>query len=274
MTDLPSYEHIAYDVRDGVAVITLNRPDRLNAFTFTMQNELVDAFDRVDGDDDVRAAVVTGAGRAFCAGVEFGRSEGEFDRSQAGRGGIVTLRIYRCLKPVIAAVNGAAVGVGASMILPMDVRLVAESARIGFVFARRGLVPDGVSAWFLPRLLGSAQAAEWFYSGRIFDAAEAVASGLAKAAVPDDRLFDEACRLARELTEHSSSMSIALTKQLMRHMASEPDPAAAYEAESRVSNWLGRQPDAAEGIQAFLEKRPARFPMRLSRDLPDLLGGN
>jgi len=271
VSEPPAYDHIAYEVQGGVAVITLNRPERLNAFTHTMQNELIDAFDRVDGDDEVRSAVVTGAGRAFCAGVEFGSSEGEFDRGQAGRGGVVTLRIYRCLKPVIAAVNGAAVGVGASMILPMDIRLVGASGRIGFVFARRGLVPDGVSAWFLPRLLGVAQAAEWFYSGRIFDAAEAVGSGLAKTVVPDDQLLAAACRLARELTEHSSAMSIALTKQLMRHMASEPDPAAAYEAESKVSSWLGRQPDAAEGIQAFLDKRPAHFPMRLSRDWPDLL---
>ena len=263
------FTHIAYEVdASGIATITLDRPDRLNAFTLRMQNELLEAFDQIDSDDEVRAVVVTGRGRGFCAGVDLGAPGETFQPDAQGRGGVVTLRIYRCLKPVIGAVNGPAVGVGASMLLPMDLRIAAADARIGFVFTRRGLIPDGVSGWFLPRLVGMATAVDWCYSGRIFGALEAESRGLVQRVVDGDALLAQACEMARELTEHSSPVAVATTKRLLWHMQSEADPARAYEAESRASNWLGRRPDAAEGIAAFLEKRPPRFPARVSRDLP------
>jgi enoyl-CoA hydratase/carnithine racemase len=262
------YEHISYEVSDSIATVTLNRPDRLNAFTLVMQREICAALDRVDEDDDVRAVVFTGAGRGFCAGVDLGSPGSSFEPDQQGRGGVVTLRIHRCRKPVIGAINGPAVGVGASMILPMDVRLASPSARFGYVFARRGLIPDGVSGWFLPRLVGMSVATEWCYSGRVFDADEALRHRLVSAIHTPDELVESARNLARSMTEHSSAVSIAVTRTLLWQMQSEPDPAAAYEIESQASNWLGRQPDAAEGIRAFLEKRDARFSMRVSRDMP------
>ncbi|HUP73625.1 MAG TPA: enoyl-CoA hydratase-related protein [Acidimicrobiales bacterium] len=262
------YEHISYAVDDGIATITLDRPARLNAFTLVMQREICAALDRVDDDDEVRAVVFTGAGRGFCAGVDLGTPGSAFEPDEQGRGGVVTLRIYHSRKPIIGAINGPAVGVGASMILPMDVRLASESARIGYVFARRGLIPDGVSGWFLPRLVGMSVAAEWCYSGRIFDADEALRAGLVHSVHPADELLPRAQELARSMTQHSSAVSIAITRTLLWHMQSEPDPAAAYATESQASNWLGRQPDAAEGISAFLEKRDAQFPMRVSRNMP------
>jgi len=262
------YEHISYAVVDGIATITLDRPDRLNAFTLVMQHEICAALDRVDDDDDVRAVVFTGAGRGFCAGVDLGTPGSTFEPDQQGRGGVVTLRIYHCRKPVIGAINGPAVGVGASMILPMDVRVASLTARFGYVFARRGLIPDGVSGWFLPRLVGMSVAAEWCYSGRVFDADEALRAGLVQSIHPPAELTQRAHELARSMTQHSSAVSIAITRKLLWHMQSEPDPAAAYATESQASNWLGRQPDAAEGIRAFLEKRNPQFPMRVSRDMP------
>ena len=262
------YQHISYEVSDGIATITLNRPERLNAFTLVMQREICAALDRVDADDEVRAVVFTGAGRGFCAGVDLGSPGSKFEPDEQGRGGVVTLRIYRCRKPIVGAINGPAVGVGASMILPMDLRVASPAARFGFVFARRGLIPDGVSGWFLPRLVGMSVAAEWCYSGRVFDADEARRGGLLNAIHPADELVERARDLAREMTQHSSAVSIAVTRALLWHMQSEPDPVAAYATESQASNWLGRQPDAAEGIRAFLEKRDAKFPMRVSRDMP------
>ena len=263
-----AFEHIAYDVVDGIATITLDRPERLNAFTLVMQREICAALDEVDADDAVRAVVFTGAGRGFCAGVDLGTPGSKFEPDAQGRGGAVTLRIYRCRKPVIGAINGPAVGVGVSMTLPMDVRLASSTARFGFVFSRRGLIPDGVSGWFLPRLVGMSVAAEWCYSGRLFDADEALHTGLVRSVHPPQQLCDRARELALAMTRHSSAVSIATTRAMLWHMQSEPDPAAAYETESRLSNWLGRQPDAAEGIGAFLEKREPRFAMRVSRDLP------
>jgi enoyl-CoA hydratase/carnithine racemase len=233
-----------------------------------MQREICAALDIVDADDDVRAVVFTGAGRGFCAGVDLGTAGSTFEPDEQGRGGVVTLRVYRCRKPVVGAINGPAVGVGVTMTLPMDVRIASSTARFGFVFARRGLIPDGVSAWFLPRLVGMGVAAEWCYSGRIFEADEAKRSGLVRSVHPPEALLDEAIALARELTRHSSAVAVATTRALLWHLQSEPDPAAAYEIESRLSNWLGRRPDATEGISAFLEKRDPQFPMRVSRDLP------
>lgn len=263
-----AYEHVAYDVVDGIATITLDRPTRLNAFTLVMQREICAALDRVDADDSVRAVIFTGAGRGFCAGVDLGTPGSTFEPDEQGRGGIVTLRIYHCRKPVIGAINGPAVGVGVTMTLPMDVRLASTNARFGFVFARRGLIPDGVSAWFLPRLVGMSVAAEWCYSGRLFEADEAQRAGLVRSVHPPEQLLDHARALAHEMTRHSSPVSIATTRALLWHLQTEPDPTAAYAIESRLSNWLGRRPDAREGIRAFLDKREPRFPMRVSRDLP------
>jgi enoyl-CoA hydratase/carnithine racemase len=258
--------HVEFEVSGGIATITLDRPERLNAFTKQMELDLVRAFDDVDRDDAIRAAVVTGRGRAFCAGVDLGSPGVAFQPDGQGRGGVVVVRIHRCRKPVIGAVNGAAVGVGASLLLPMDIRLAATSARFGFVFARRGLIPDGASAWFLPRIVDMGTAAEWFYSGRTFGADEALRTGLVREVVADDQLLERARELAGDVTKDSSALAMA--KRLLWHFQEVPDPGTAYEIEARASDWLGRQPDAAEGIRAFLEKRTADFPMRVSRDLP------
>jgi enoyl-CoA hydratase/carnithine racemase len=261
-------EHVDLSSRDGVAVITLNRPERLNAYTKQMQREIIDAFDIVDGDDSVRAAVVTGAGRAFCAGVDLGSPGGVFDPDDKGRGGPVVLRIHRCRKPVVGAINGAAVGLGGSLLCAMDVRIAAPSARVGFVFVRRGLVPDGVSTWFLPRIVGIDVASEWFFSGRIVEVDELVRVGFVREVVHEGDLVERACAMAREMVESSSSAAIAVTKRLLWRVQHVADPAEAYELEQRASEWLGRQPDAAEGIRAFLDKRAPQFPMSVRADLP------
>jgi enoyl-CoA hydratase/carnithine racemase len=262
------YRHIALSVIDGIATLTLNRPERLNAYTLVMQREMCAAFDRIDADDTIRAVIVTGAGRGFCAGVDLGTRGERFDPDEQGRGGPIVLRIHRCNKPVIGAINGPAVGVGASMILPMDARLASTDARFGYVFTRRGLIPDGVSGWFLPRLVGMGAAAEWCYSGRLFDADEAQRAGLVRAVHAPDELLEAAHALAHDMTDHSSPVAVAVTRRLLWHLQSERDPVTAYDVESALSNWLGRQPDAAEGIAAFLEKRPPDFPLQVSRDLP------
>ncbi len=279
------YGEIEYEVRDAIATITLHRPDRMNAFTYTMCAELIDAFDRIDADDDVRAVVVTGAGRAFCAGADLGHGGATFDREKAADryqgdtdvledgtprdgGGRVALRIARCLKPVIAAFNGAAVGVGVTLTLPMDVRLASDKARFGFVFARRGIVTEAASSWFLPRLVGIAQAMEWAATGRVFDAGEALAGGLVSRVYPPDELLPAAYALAREIADNTSAVSVAVIRRLMWSGLSAPSPWDAHGADSRLMAALGGAPDAAEGVTSFLEKRPARFVMRVSEDLP------
>ncbi|AEG50984.1 Enoyl-CoA hydratase/isomerase [Sphingobium chlorophenolicum L-1] len=283
-----SYETIDYAVADRIATLTLNRPDRLNAYTRKMMEEMIDAFDRIDADDDVRAVVVTGAGRAFCAGADLEggtstfdlakaedspvRADGSLDYSkQSARdsGGLLTLRIHRCLKPVIAAINGPAVGIGATMTLPMDIRLASENARIGFVFARRGIVPEGASSFFLPRLVGMAQALEWCFSGRVFSAAEAKEGGLVKTVLPADELLPAAYALAREIAENTSPVSVALIRQMMWRGAGMTDPMQAHRIDSRGILSRGRSRDVAEGVTAFLEKRPPDFPDRVSADMPD-----
>ncbi|MBV9292232.1 MAG: enoyl-CoA hydratase/isomerase family protein, partial [Frankiales bacterium] len=221
MTD---YEQIRYDVDDGILTITLHRPDKLNAFTPTMKDELIDAFTRADADDAVRAVVVTGAGRAFCAGADLSGGGDTFDVKRRGGtvdsaprdgGGLVSLRIYEMRKPVIGAINGPAVGVGVTMTLPMDVRLASESAKFGFVFTRRGIVPEAASTWFLPRLVGPSQAIEWLATGRVFDAVEALAGGLVRSTHPADELLPAAYALAREIADDTSAVSVALARQLM-----------------------------------------------------------
>jgi enoyl-CoA hydratase/carnithine racemase len=281
----PTFETLQYAVEDGVAVVTLNRPDKLNAFNGVMMRELLEVFDVTDGDDAVRAVIVTGAGRAFCAGADLSGGAGTFDydsseddplaqRTAEGvhrdGGGLVTLRIYESLKPVIAAVNGVAVGVGATMQLAMDIRLASTEARYGFVFARRGIHPEAASSWFLPRLVGMQTALEWCYTGRVFPAQDACEAGLVRSLHAPDDLLPAAKALAREIVDNTAPVSIALTRQLMWRMAGAAHPMEAHRIDSRGIQARGRQADSHEGVASFLEKRPPRFPDRVSKDLPDI----
>ena len=272
------FEQIRCDVADGVLTITLDRPDRLNAFTETMMNELLAAFDAADRDDDVRVVIVTGAGRAFCAGADLGgggetfdwrdrAADGEFPRDGGGR---VSLRIYDSLKPVIAAINGPAVGVGITMTLPMDIRIAAEGAKIGFVFTRRGIVPEACSSWFLPRLVGISQAMEWAASGRVFTAEEAQRGGLVRSVHPQGELLTVANELAREIADNTAAVSVALARRLMWRMLGAGHPMDAHRADSRAMFARGQSQDAIEGVTSFLEKRPATYPDKVSDGLPDL----
>ncbi|MFF0860753.1 enoyl-CoA hydratase-related protein [Nonomuraea sp. NPDC003560] len=275
-----AFSEIEYHVADRVATITLSRPERLNAFTLTMRAELISAFDLADADDDVRAVVVTGAGRAFCAGADLGGGGGTFGhRAEAESaelvegaprdgGGTVALRIAASLKPVIAAINGPAVGVGVTMTLPMDVRLAAESARFGFVFARRGIVTEAASSWFLPRVVGISRAMEWAVTGRVFSAAEALEGRLVSRVLPDEELLPAAYALGREIAENTSAVSVAAVRRLMWSGLSAASPWEAHAADSRLMAELGGAADTVEGVTAFLEKRPADFPMKVSTDLP------
>jgi enoyl-CoA hydratase/carnithine racemase len=272
-----AFETILYDQTDGVATITLNRPDRLNAVNTTVIHELVAAFDQADGDDGVRAVIVTGAGRAFCAGADLGgggktfaggpgRSERPEDHRDGG--GLVTLRIFDMKKPVIGAINGPAVGFGATFTLAMDVRLASSLAKIGFVFARRGVVPEAASTWFLTRLVGIAQAAEWTYTGRVFSAEEARAGGLVSRVVPPDALLPAARELAREIADNTSAVSVALIRQMLWRMLGADHPREAHRLDSLGMWHTGRSADAHEGVTSFLEKRPPRFTGRPSKDMP------
>lgn len=268
------YREIAYDVEDGIATVTLDRPEALNAFTATMMEELLDVFDRIDADDDVRAVVVTGRGRGFCAGADLSAggetfSYGEQESVHRDGGGRVTLRIFDCLKPVIAAINGPAVGIGITMTLPMDIRLVARGAKVGFVFARRGIVPEACSSWFLPRIVGIAQAQEWVVTGRVFDADEALRGGLVRSVHEPDDVLAEAYAIAREIATHAAPVSVALSRQLLWRMLGASHPMEAHRIDSRAIAAAGASPDAAEGVTAFLEKREPRFTMRPSTDMPD-----
>ncbi|HVP27551.1 MAG TPA: crotonase/enoyl-CoA hydratase family protein [Myxococcota bacterium] len=270
-----SYETLETTLDERVLTIALNRPDRLNAFNTTMLQDLLAAFDEADANDDVRAVIVTGKGRAFCAGADLGGGGSTFDASRQESiddhrdgGGLVTLRIFECRKPVIAAINGPAVGVGATMTLPMDVRLAGESARMGFVFARRGIVPEACSSWFLPRVVGISQAMEWVATGRIFQAQEALAGRLVSRVLPDAELLPAARALGREIAENTSAVSVALSRQMLWRMLGADHPMEAHKIDSKAIFSMGRSPDAYEGVQSFLEKRLPRFSMRASKDLP------
>jgi enoyl-CoA hydratase/carnithine racemase len=267
------YQQIRYEVRDNVLTITLHRPERLNAFTDRMADELIDAFDRVDTDDEVRAVVLTGEGRAFCAGADLSAGGGTFERregaAQRDNGGRVSLRIFDSTKPVIVAFNGAAVGVGATMTLPADVRLASTDARFGFVFARRGIVLEAASSWFLPRLVGISRALEWSVTRRVFDAEEALAGGLVRSVHPPDELLPAAYGIAREIVEHTAPVSVALNRQMLWRMLGADHPMTAHVLDSRAIEARGAAEDAKEGVTAFLEKRPAQFPNRVSSDMPD-----
>jgi len=283
------FETILYEVSEQILTITLNRPDKLNAFNATMMRELIEAFDAADADDNIRAIIVTGAGRAFCAGADLSSGADTFDRDARrgpvkrladGRvdysdpnardgGGQVTLRIFKCLKPVIAAVNGAAVGIGVTMQLAMDIRIASENAKFGFVFSQRGIVPEAASSWFLPRIVGISQALEWCFTGRVFPAQEALAGRHVSKVVPADELLPAARNLAREIATKTAPVSVALIRQMMWRLSSADDPMEAHKVDSRGIYDRGRSGDVKEGVMSFLEKRPANFKDKVSSDMPD-----
>ena len=282
---MSNFETIRLEVEDGIATLTLNRPDKLNAFNTQMMQEMIAAFDQTDADDSVRVVIVTGAGRAFCAGADLSAGAATFDYSTRGGqdkeartvegvqrdgGGLLTLRIYDSLKPVIAAVNGPAVGVGVTMQLAMDIRMASTDAKYGFVFSRRGIKPEACSSWFLPRLVGVQTALEWCYSGRVFPAQEAHERGLVRSLHAPDDLLPAARALAREIADNTAPVSIALTRQLIWRMAGASHPMEAHMADSRGIQARGAMADAKEGVTSFLEKRPPRYPDRVSTDLPDI----
>ncbi|MDO8294847.1 MAG: crotonase/enoyl-CoA hydratase family protein [Caulobacter sp.] len=282
----PTFETILYDVEDGIATITMNRPDRMNAFTPQMMLDMIAAFDATDADDDVKVVIVTGAGdRAFCAGADLGSGGSTFDYGKQDNptregakvngvyrdgGGRLTLRIYDSLKPVIGAINGAAVGIGVTMQLPMDIRMASTSARFGFVFARRGITPEAASSWFLPRLVGMQQALEWCYTGRVFGAQEALDGGLIRSIHAPEDLLPAARALAREIADNTAPVSIALTRQMLWRMAGADQPMEAHKVDSRAIMARGAQGDAKEGVTSFLEKRQPAYPDKVSTDLPDI----
>lgn len=270
------YTQIQYEVLNRIATITLNRPEKLNAFTdYVMAPELMDAFGRADEDDAVRVVIVTGAGRGFCSGHDL--EEGfDYDEQAAATlethrdiGGIVALRIYEMKKPVIAAINGAAVGVGITLTLPMDIRLASEKAKIGFVFTRLGITLEACSNWFLPRIVGIGKALEWAFTGRMFGAQEALAGGLLHYVTPPDQLMVKALEIAREIVENTSAVSIPLNRQLLWKMLEADHPMEAHKIESKCIYWLGLTSDSKEAVAAFHEKRPPRFTMKASADMPE-----
>jgi enoyl-CoA hydratase/carnithine racemase len=275
------FQQITTEIADRVLTITLNRPERLNAWTETMGRELIEAFDRADADDEVRAIIVTGAGRGYCAGADLAGGGDTFDsraRETTGAiprdgGGQFTLRVFDSTKLVIAAINGPAVGVGATMTLPMDVRLAADDARIGFVFARRGIVPEACSSWFLPRIVGISRAMEWVATGRILSAQEALEAGLVRSLHPGGELLEAARALAREIADNTAPVSVALARRMLWTMLGAEHPMLAHRADSRGMLYRGQSADAVEGVTSFLEKRPPVFSDRVSHGLPDILPG-
>ena len=272
------YSTILYDLEDSVLLITLNRPEILNAFNRDMMAEMIDALDKADADDNVRAIIVTGAGRGFCAGADLSaggntfNAEARDDREDGlhrDGGGRVTLRIFECKKPIIAAINGAAVGIGATMTLPMDIRLCSTKAKFGFVFSRRGIVPEACSSYFLPRVVGISQALEWCYSGRVFPGDEALAGGLVRSIHQPDDLLAAAKVIAREIADNTSAVSVTLIRQMMWKMLGADHPMEAHKIDSRGMYFAGKAADAKEGVESFLEKRTAKFPLKVSEDMPE-----
>lgn len=277
---LPTYETLLYEIEDNVLTITLNRPEKLNAFNNQMRHDIIDALDHADADDEVRAIIFTGAGRAYCAGADLSGGGSTFDRDvnadgglvghvHRDGGGLVSLRIYECLKPTIAAVNGAAVGVGVTSMLPMDVRIASENARFGFVFSRRGIVPEACSSYFLPRVVGISRAAEWCFTGEVFDAAEALDGGLVRSVVPADELMPTARELATKIAANTSALSVTLTRHMLWRMLGAEHPMEAHRIDSRGVQYMGASADAKEGVESFLEKRDPVYSLKPSEDLPD-----
>ncbi len=281
---LPALSTLLYSVEDGIATVTLNRPEKMNAFTGQMRDDLVAVFDETDRDDAVRALIITGAGRAFCAGADLSAGGKTFDyakQASAARdahlvngvyrdgGGVATLRIFKSLKPVIGAINGAAVGIGATLQLPMDMRLASTDARFGFVFARRGITPEAASSWFLSRLVGMQTALEWCMTGRVFGAQEALDRGLVRSLHAPADLLPAARALAREIADNTAPVSVALTRQMLWHMAGANHPMQAHKVDSRAIQSRGQSADAREGVGSFLEKRTPSYPNKVSTDMPD-----
>ena len=271
-----AYETLLTDLDDGVFTLTLNRPDRLNAFTGQMMLDYLAVLDEIDENDEIRVVIVTGAGKGFCAGADLGGGGDTFDasdREEKGTprdgGGLVTLRLFECKKPLIAAINGAAVGVGITSTLPMDIRIASEKAKMGFVFARRGIVPEACSSWFLPRVVGINQAMKWVVTGRVFPAQEALDAGLVSEVLAPEALLPRAREIAREIVDNTSAVSIALSRQMMWKMLGASHPMEAHQIDSQAIAFMGKNPDAYEGVQSFLEKRAPKFEMKVSSDLPD-----
>jgi enoyl-CoA hydratase/carnithine racemase len=283
MSAKAKYTEIIYEVSDNIATVTLHRPDKMNAFTGVMMNELLQVFDEIDADDNVRAVIVTGSGRAFCAGADLSHGAETFsDGKLSGQtptavrrdgGGMVTLRMFRCNKPIIGAINGAAVGIGATMTLPMDIRIAADSAKMGFVFTRRGIVPEACSSWFLPRLVGISQAQEWVLTGRVFLADEALRDGLVRSIHPQEELLQVARELAKEIVDNAAPVSVALARQMMWRMLGASHPMEAHRVDSRGIQERGRSADTREGVMSFLQKRPAVFGDKVTTDVPDIFVG-
>ena len=280
------FKTIIYKKENQILTITLNRPERLNAFTGQMMDDLIAAFDEAGKDDDIRVVVVTGAGRGFCAGADLGAGADTFNRDVRDNkdqrpikgenlewlrdgGGRTTLAIYECPKPIIAAINGPAVGVGVTMTLPMDIRLASDKARFGLVFARRGLVPEAASSWFLPRIVGISKALEWTYSGKVFSSEEALSGGLVRSVHSSEELLEEAYKISNEIIENTSSVSVALTRQMLWKMLGADHPMEAHKVDSRAIYALGKGADAKEGVNSFLEKRTPEFPNKVSEDMPE-----
>lgn len=278
-----NYQHLTTQLDSGVLTLTFNRPEKLNAFTGQTARELQDAFQQADQNDDVRVIVVTGAGRAFCAGADVSSGPDSFNTGKPGQGerlfnsgnqlaaggtGGVLGSIFNCRKPSIAAINGPAAGIGATITLPMDIRIASHTARFGFVFARRGLVPEVASAWFLPRIVGMSQAMLWCLSGRVFDAAEALRGGLVSDTIDSSQLLPRAHAIARELVDETSAISLALTRQMLWRMSAAPLPFEVVAIDNELTKQLGASAEVREGVAAFLEKRKPKFPGRVSRDMP------
>ncbi len=274
------YKELLTSQHGDTFVISLNRPEKLNAFTKTMQDELIKVFDYTDQNDEIKSVVITGEGRAYCAGADLVDGPNTFNYAEEGNrlsnddhrdgGGLVTLRIFRSKKPVIGAVNGDAVGVGATMILPMDIRIASESARFGFVFSRRGAVPEACSSWFLPRIVGISKALDWCYTGKVFNSREALEHGLVSDVIPDNKLIDRALEIGSSYSGKTSAISVSLARQMMWNMLAATHPEEAHILDSMAMEKMGKSPDIQEGIASFLEKRAPNFPMKVSKDLPDL----
>ena len=274
------FQDILYEVSEGIATITLNRPDKLNAFTGRMMHEIISALDITDADDDVKVVIFTGAGRAYCAGADLSSGGDTFSKGGSDvqtkqgvprdGGGLVSLRIFNSQKPVIGVINGAAVGVGVTMTLPMDFRLASDSAKFGFVFAKRGIVPEACSSYFLPRLVGISQATEWVYTGRVFGAEEALAGGLVRSVHAGDDLMKTARGIAREIADNTAPVSVAMSRRMLWQMLGASHPMEAHRADSRGIMERGRSADSKEGVVSFLEKRSAVYPDKVSDGLPDI----
>lgn len=274
------YKELLTSHHGDTYVVSLNRPKKLNAFTKTMQDELIKVFDYTDENDDVKSVVITGQGRAYCAGADLVDGPNTFNYSEQGNrlsnddhrdgGGLVALRIFRSKKPVIGAINGDAVGVGATMTLPMDVRIASKSARFGFVFSRRGAVPEACSSWFLPRIVGISKALDWCYTGKVFNSQEALQHGLVSEVIPDDKLIDRALEIGSSYSSKTSAISVSLARQMMWNMLAATHPEEAHILDSMAMERMGKSPDIKEGIASFLEKRAPSFSMKVSKDLPDL----